>query len=142
MATTPDLNELYHNVRTLPAGQYGGSGVGYDMKIENFNLTIKTHVDMHVSDPQLVNFFQDWASIESVQEAMRARMYSNREARHWRGRDARADIETLKSHFRDRIGSTWAQATRPNQSVKMVDGAERQTKPWVKNCRGDGPAWF
>ena len=44
MAMTPDLNELYHNVRTLPAGQYGGSGVGYDMKIENFNLAIKIHV--------------------------------------------------------------------------------------------------
>ena len=114
MAMTPDLNELYHNVRTLPAGQYDGSGVGYDMKIENFNLAIKTHVDMHVSEPQLVNFSQDWASIESVQKAMRARMYSKREARHWRGRDARADIEQLKKHFRYKIGSTWALATRAN----------------------------
>ena len=132
MAMKPDLSEFYHNIRTLPSGTHMGSGVGYDMKVENLNGAIKSHVDMHVSETQIENFIDDWALLETVQSSMRGLIYVNRAEKHWRGRDVRADIETLKAHFRTSIGTTYAQAMRPTTALRVTSGAERQTKPWVE----------
>ena len=68
--------------------------------------------------------------LEEVQRHMRDILYSNRAERHWRGRDVDADVATLKEFFRQNIGATWAEATRPNTVLTVTQGPVRQKKPW------------
>ncbi len=61
---------------------------------------------------------------------MRRLLFGNRAERHWRGRDARVDVETLKTFFRDKIGATWTQATRANTTPHVLQGPDRGVPPW------------
>ena len=98
-AMVPDLDKLYHAIRTMPSGQHDGCGVGWDWPIEQVNFAIKQHVDMHVSETQITNFVADWAFIESIEKAMRSVLYENKAERHWRGRNVRDDVDKLKAFF-------------------------------------------
>ena len=131
----PDLDALYHKIRTMPSGDHDGCGVGWDWAIEVFNHAIKSHVDTHVSEAQINNFVEDWAFVETVSAHLREIIYSNRADRHWRGRNVRADIEELKAFFRQSIGSTWAQATRPTSQLTVTRGADRSMPPWEEVSR-------
>ena len=129
-ALVPELSELYHRIRSIPSGDHEGSGVGWDWPIELLNHNIKSHVDMHVSEEQIIKFISNWPMLEVVQEHMREILYANRAERHWRGRDVDADVETLKRFFRRHIGATWVEATRPNAVVAVTTGHNRQKRPW------------
>lgn len=129
----PDLAAVYEAIRTIPTGSHDGCGVGWDHPIEALNHAIKSHVDMHVSETQIDAFVDNWAFIETVQAHLREILYAKRADRHWRGRNARADIEKLKQFFRDKIGSTWAEATRPCQTLKVTAGPDRAARaPWLE----------
>ena len=52
-----------------------------------------------------------------------------------RYRDVDADVATLKAFFRKAIGSTWAEATRPTTTLKVVRGTDRGVKPWIEIAR-------
>ena len=126
----PELDEVYHAMRSMPSGDHEGCGVGWDWPIELLNGSIKSHVDMHVSEEQILKFIENWPMLEEVQRHMRDILYSNRAERHWRGRDVDADVDSLKKFFRANIGATWLEAIRPNTSVKVTSGHERKGKPW------------
>ena len=143
-AMTPELDALYHAIRTIPSGTHDGCGVGWDWAVEMLNGAIRSHVDKHVSEVQIRAFTRDWALLETVQVQLRDLIYSNRAEQHWRGRDVRADIEKLKAFFRSTIGSTWARATRANASPNVLLGETRSRPPWremqsVMNPRGGLP---
>ena len=130
-AMLPELDELYHRIRSVPSGDHDGSGVGWDWPIENLNGAIKSHVDMHVSEEQINKFVSNWALLEEVQRHMREILYSNRAERHWRGRDVDEDVKALIKFFRENIGATWEEATsaaKPGTSV--TEGSDRQVRPW------------
>ena len=129
-AMVPELDELYHAMRSMPSGEHDGSGVGWDWPIENLNGAIKSHVDMHVSEAQIEKFLLDWPMLEEVQRHMRDILYSNRAERHWRGRDVDADVAELKKFFREQIGATWAEAVRPNNVLTVTTGPKRNKRPW------------
>ena len=129
-ALTPELDQLYHRIRSIPSGDHDGCGVGWDWAIEGLNGAIKSHVDMHVSEEQITKFVSNWALLEAVQREMRQVLYANRAERDWRGRDVDEDVRKLKEFFRTAIGSTWAEATRPTEVRKVTDGPDRQIRPW------------
>ena len=124
------LQALYHAIRTCPNGKHDGCGTGWDLPIEIVNGAIKSHVEYHVSETQIENFLEDWPCLEAVQAQIRELLYANKAERHWRGRDVDADVATLKEFFRQNIGATWAEATRPNTVLTVTQGPVRQKKPW------------
>jgi hypothetical protein len=134
-ALVPDLDALYHALHTVSSGGRSGDGVGWDWAIEMLNGAIKSHVGYHVSEEQITNFVRDWPLLESVLEHMRTILYVNRAERDWRGRNVDADVATLKAFFHKAIGSTWAEATHPTTTLKIVRGTERGVKPWVEIAR-------
>ena len=75
MALTPELDALYHKIRTIPSGSGLGCNVGWDMAIEMLNAAIKAHVEHQVSHDQIRNFLKHWALLESVQLQERLRDY-------------------------------------------------------------------
>ena len=133
MALVPDLDALYHAIRTAPSGEHLGCGVGWDWAIEMLNGAIKAHVGSHVSEAQISNFVASWATLETVQKHMRELLEQNQAEKHWRGRDVKSDIKKLKKFFRDCIGSTWAEAIDANTSARIVRPAaagRSVKKPW------------
>ena len=44
MGMVPELDALYHAIRTIPSGEHDGCGVGWDWMIEALNGAIKAHV--------------------------------------------------------------------------------------------------
>lgn len=125
----PDLDALYHAIRTMPSGEHNGCGVGWDWPIELFNGAIKFHVDTHVSEAQINSFCDNWAFVEHVKDHLRSILYVNRAEKHWRGRNVRADIDKLKAFFRKEVGATLAEATRRNTTQRVTAGHDRAARP-------------
>ena len=101
--------------------------------IEDLNAAIKKHVQHHVSETQVDQLIANRALLEEIQQELRELLYANRADVHWRGRNVRADIDNLKEFFRKNIGRTWAQATRKDTTLRVVDGPSRggsAAKPW------------
>ena len=63
VALTPELDALYHKLRTILTGKVLGCGVRWDMAIEMLNAAIKAHASHFVSEAQIRHFiqFQNWA---------------------------------------------------------------------------------
>lgn len=120
MGLVPDLDALYHAIRTIPSGEHLGCGVGWDWAIEMLNGAIKKHVGAHVSEAQIRKFVESWACLETVQKHMREVLAESKAEKHWRGRNVRADIDLLKTFFRDKIGQTWAEAIQPDSTPRVV----------------------
>ena len=133
MALTPELQELYHKIRTLPNSDELGSGVGWDMAIEMLNAAIKAHVAHRVSEVQICNFIRSWALLECVQKQFREFIYAGRaKTSGSHAIDATADVKKLVMKFKEVIGSTWAAATTPNEVSHVTLGPQRQVLPWVE----------
>ena len=132
MALTPELDALYHRIRTIPSGDSLGSGVGWDMAVEMLNAAIKAHVEHRVSHEQISNFLANWALLESVQERLRDYMYAGRgnTRRASHTIDATPDVNKLVAKFKSVIGHTWAQAIRPNHISHVTQGHQRASVPW------------
>jgi hypothetical protein len=132
MALTPELHALYHKIRTIPSSQSPGAGVGWDMAVEMLNAAIKAHVLHQVSHEQITNFLANWALIESVQERLRNYIYgarrNTRRASHTP--DATTDVNKLVATFKKVIGTTWAEAIRPNTVSHVTMGPQRASVPW------------
>ena len=132
-ALTPELDALYHEIRTIPSGVHDGCGVGWDWEIELLNAAIKGHVAQHVSEAQINNFVADWPLIESVMKRLR-----DLRRRNWSGKiashtaNATNDVNRLKEIFRRTIGRTWAEATSRNRTPHVTKGPQRQKLPWVE----------
>ena len=132
MALKPELDALYHKIRTIPSSQSPGAGVGWDMACEMLNAAIKAHVLHQVSHEQITSFLANWALIESVQERLRSYVYgarrNTRRASH--APDATTDVNKLVATFKKVIGTTWAQAIRPNTVSHVTTGHQRASIPW------------
>ena len=130
-ALTPEVDALYHKIRTIPLSDQFGSGVGWDMAIEMLNATIKAHVSHFVSEAQLRRFVANWALLECVQEHLRSLAYGSPAPRtHSHQIDAGPDVATLVDKFKSVIGTTWAQVTRQNTSSHVTTGPQRGAVPW------------
>ena len=132
MALTPELDALYCAIRTIPSGNSPGSGVGWDMAIEMLNGAIKSHVLHQVSHTQISQFLESWALVESVQDRMHDYVHGGRPgvARASHAADATEDVDALVQLFKQLVGTTWAQATRPNAVSHVTVGAQRTKVPW------------
>lgn len=133
-ALSPELDRLYHNIRTIPSGDFPGSGVGWDMAIEMLNAAIKAHVEHQVSHIQIGNFLRNWALLECVQQRLKAYIYGgrNRVLRSSHSVDARPDVDRLLGELKKVVGATWAQATAPNVDCQVTVGHQRSMRPWVE----------
>ena len=131
-ALIPELAQIYHAIRTIPSGAHNGSGVGWDWAVEMLNAAIKSHVQQRVSEEQIKNFVANWALLECVQNKFRElRAGDGSDANYLsHGIDATADVNKLKALFRDKIGSTWAEAIKPNTVSHVTDGPQRAKQPW------------
>ena len=132
LALAPELDALYHRIRTIPSGNSPGSGVGWDMSVEMLNAAIKGHVQHQVSHTQISNFLANWALLESVQERLRDYVYSGRQnaRRASHHADATDDVKSLVAIFKRAIGVTWAAATTPNPTSHVTEGPQRRSVPW------------
>ena len=132
LALTPELDRLYHNIRTIPSGTSPGCGVGWDMAVEMLNAAIKAHVMHQVSHAQITNFLANWALLECVQERMRDYIYGGRPGvrRASHHADASADVNTLVEEFKNVIGDTWAKAVTPNSLSHVTEGRKAKRVPW------------
>ena len=63
---------------------------------------------------------------------MREVLAESKAEKHWRGRNVRADIDLLKTFFRDKIGQTWAEAIQPDSTPRVVRRAAGHSvrTPW------------
>ena len=130
-AMTPEIDALYHKLRTIPLSDEYGSGVGWDMAIEMLNAAIKAHVNHFVSEAQLKHFVANWALLECVQEHMRTLAYGSPAPRqHSHQIDAGPDVAVLVKAFKKVIGTTWARATRANTTSHVTTGSRRAGVPW------------
>ena len=130
-AMVPELDALYHKLRTIPMSDKYGCGVGWDMAIEMLNWAIKAHVSHFVSEAQLRRFIANWSLLECVQEHMRAVAYGAPGARATNHQvDAGPDVATLVKKFKAVIGTTWAQVTRRNTVSHVTTGPQRGGVPW------------
>lgn len=132
MAMTPELDALYHRIRTIPSGQAAGSGVGWDMAVEQLNAAIKAHVEHQVSHVQISQFLSNWALLESVQDRLRNYIYGGRRnvGRASHAADATTDVDKLVATFKQVIGTTWAEAIKPNTVCHVTMGPQRGATPW------------
>ena len=122
MGLVPDLDALYHAIRTIPSGTHLGCGVGWDWAIEMLNGAIKAHVGAHVRDPDLQLHRELGVYGDSPEEHARgARGEQGRAALAWAQRAK--DIDLLKKFFRDSCGATWAKAIAPNVNPRIVKTA-------------------
>ena len=131
LALTPELDALYHKLRTIPTGKGLGCGVGWDMAIEMLNAAIKAHVNHFVSEAQIRHFVQNWALLECVQDHMHEMRYGSRRSSSGSHQiDAGPDVAKLVAKFKEVIGVTWASATRPNTVSHVTTGPQRGAVPW------------
>ena len=132
LALTPELDRLYHKIRTIPSGKGLGCGVGWDMAVEMLNAAIKAHVQHQVSHTQIENFIRNWALLECVQERLRDYIYGGRQGvrRASHHADPTTDVNTLVDEFKAVIGDTWAKAITPNTTSHVTVGHQRARVPW------------
>lgn len=132
LALTPELDALYHRIRTIPSGESLGCGVGWDMAVEMLNAAIKAHVLHQVSHTQITQFLANWALLECVQERLRNYIYSGRRGvrRASHAADSTTDVNTLILEFERVIGDTWAKAIRPNKVSHVTTGLNKARVPW------------
>ena len=107
LALTPELDELYHKLRTMPLGESDGCGVGWDMAIEMLNAAIKAHVNNFITEPQICEFVANWALLECVQSHMREMADGNQlKSTNSHQIDASPDVAILVARFKKVIGVT------------------------------------
>ena len=101
------------------------------MAIEMLNAAIKAHVSHFVSETQVKHFVANWALLECVQDHMQTLAYGSRAARtRAHTIDATPDVKTLVEKFKEVIGTTWQQVTRPNTVSHVTSGPRRGGVPW------------
>ena len=132
MALTPELDALFHKLRTVPLSDADGSGVGWDMLIEMLNGAIKAHVSHFVSETQVCHFVENWALLETVQQHVREMAYGPGAGASALSHqiDASPDVAKLVAKFKEVIGTTWAQVTRANTVSHVTKGPQRGAVPW------------
>ena len=132
-AMVPEMNALYHKLRTIPTNDQYGSGVGWDMAIEMLNAAIKAHVSHFVSEAQICHFLANWALLECVQEHMHVVAHGPASSSFLRAThqiNATPDVTTLVSTFKEVIGTTRAQVIKPSTVSHVITGLRRVGVPW------------
>ena len=131
MALVSELDELYHNIRTVPTGGgVPGTNVGWDMAIEWLNWAIKQHVLYNITENQIDQFLENWPFMETVRNGLRDIIYKMRAKVHLHERNVDKDVERLKEFFRTKIGPDWATATAAKSVPSILKGGTR--RPWVE----------
>ena len=131
MAMTPKLSALYHSIRTLPMGEQPGTCVGWDHPCENLHRAITLGVSKFVSAERISRFIAQWPFLEMVSRGLRHVIWRMRGDRKGHMKDMDQDVQRLKELFRRKVGTTWAEASRPNTSRPQLIGAGWRGRPWV-----------
>lgn len=131
MAMTPKLSALYHSIRTLPMGEQPGTCVGWDHPCENLHRAITLGVSKFVSAERISRFIAQWPFLEMVSRGLRHIIWRMRGDRKCHMKDMDQDVQKLKELFRRKVGTTWAEASRPNTSRPQLIGAGWRGRPWV-----------
>ena len=129
----PLIQELYHDVQTLPTGarsSTGGNEVGLDWFAEELNLFLKQDVTDHISRELINKRIQDHDFLSRADNALMNYVHQGRQKATAQMKKMDTDVETIKAHLRNCIGSTWAQATRPNSDSKFGLDSRAVRRPW------------
>lgn len=132
-ALHPDLQKVYHAIRSIPMSDKPGSLVGWDTPVEWLNGAITEGVASHVSEPRIERFVQIYPLLQSNYTTMRDWSHRGRRAAYNHMKDMTNDVAMLKKLFHDKIGSSWLAATAPNSNSKLITG--RGVLPWEEVAR-------
>lgn len=107
------LARLHLATQTLPLSRHGGArNVGLDMPVENLNRDIKEHAER--SKEGILRHCETRDFVSAVGDGVDALAYAQRsELKDALHKKIDTDVRMLKTFFREKIGATWAEATRP-----------------------------
>lgn len=127
----PPLAELFHNLRSLPVSQRPGAQTGWDHPCEGLNGAITACVTSHLSQERIARFVAQYPFLDVCYHEIVGFAHADRSADpDYHGKDPGEAVQRLKAHFIDRIGRTWAIASRSNASSKLR--MESVAKPWLE----------
>lgn len=130
------LQTIYHNTRTL---RWINNHVGWDMPIEKLNMWIKESVVAQVTFDLIIKFTRYVNFTHVVIRALKRVFKANRaDVTAGKLKNIRADVELIKSFLREKIGSTFGEATAEcHENVLAIDvsqwGGQRNVRsraPW------------
>ena len=128
-AMHPDLQHIYHGIRSLPVSRRPGSRVGWDMLCEWLHRSISAGVQTRVSEERITHYIENFAFMEHCHEICEDWAYQGRADYEKHIKDIAPDAQLLVGELRQKVGSTWQQATRPNL-VSALGIDHRGPLPW------------
>lgn len=126
-ALTPQLAELYHNLRALPMSER--VYVGWDSPIEWLNGAISDGVSSLVSEERIAKFISNYSVMQSNYQFLLDATRKSRSGSAKMG-DMESNVSAMKAWLIEKIGKDWTEATRANVSSNL--GIGRGTLPWVE----------
>ena len=135
VALHPDIQAVYHALRTLPTGRSGAPGVntGLDWFVEDLNLGVKTDVTDHISEEQINRRISDHCFLAAADQELMEFVHENREAERARMKVMDADVDLIVGFLDTTVGKTWNQAIRRKQGGSKFGLDARSEKgklPW------------
>ena len=143
VALHPDMAALLRNIRCIPMSSHAGACVGLDTPCEWLHYDLTTSLTARVTEISIEEFIKDQPFLHTTTNGMRTALGTEKHDDVAKLKAMDADVATLKSMFRTKIGATWVQASRARTSSKLLSGTgARQTRPWkqyekVHNQKGD-----
>ena len=130
-ALHPDLQKLYHALRSIPMSDRPGSMVGWDCIIEWLNGAITAGVSSHVSLESIIKFIEIYPLLEHNYSVLRDLTLQGRATEKREMKSMEEDVARLKSFFSRVIGSTWQTASASKSSSDLNSHSDaRGVKPW------------
>lgn len=132
------LQTVFHNSRTL---RWVHSHVGWDMPIEKLNMWIRSAVVAHVTEHQISEFISRLSFTQAVTGGVKRLAHRFRREREAATlKNVKADVELIKAFLRQKIGTTYDEATQPSdENLLEVDmstwGGLRNARfgtPWAR----------
>ena len=140
-ALNRQLSELYHNVRTL---RFVDTHVGWDMFIEKVNLLIAKACTSHITRESISKFLSTINFTQIMNRTLEAIVHRGWSKKRFR-KGVDADVEIIKKHLREKIGTTYAEATAPSTQNTLdinlatwggsVAGRHMTNRPWQQTER-------
>ena len=133
-ALVEPLQTFYHNTRTV---RWVFSHVGWDMPIEKLNMWIKESVVSNISKWQICQFIRRLNFMQHVLRSVKKIVNRNRTADKATLKAVRVDVDKIKDFLRDKIGSTFREATSPSDANLL--GVDMSTWGGLRRPRACAP---
>ena len=133
-ALNPNLAQIYHRNRTISLLGLEGSNVGWDMPIEKENLSISQHVERPNQD-RIDHYVGQLNFCGPVSRGLEKVLLANRQRNPKKMKKIRDDVDAIKNHLIQELGSTWAQACVPRaQKDSKLVNPPKSVCPWKSSA--------